>query len=186
MRQNRCSRSAEYANKPRQSNFIASVNGADFLKDDTGSTRFAVIEMEKAADMDKLNEILGWSYDGTGAIEQIEPQKLHQFWLEVKVMYENGAGWQLTDEEVKTIQQINRSFNDNGSWYDYILDALIMKDSLLIDLKDWFNAGDIAQSGEDFRAQDTRQIGKALARLEQDGYLKGEKRNGNRKYYRVI
>ncbi|MEZ6939629.1 VapE domain-containing protein [Aeromonas sp. S12(2024)] len=46
--------------KKRQTSFLATVNGTDFLRDTAGNARFALIELFAAADMDGLNAILGW------------------------------------------------------------------------------------------------------------------------------
>jgi predicted P-loop ATPase len=46
--------------KPRQTHFIATVNGKDFLKNETGSSRFVVLEMAEAANMEDVNRLLGW------------------------------------------------------------------------------------------------------------------------------
>lgn len=168
--------------KPRQTSFIATVNGNEFLKDETGSTRFAVIEMAEPANMEKLNSLLGWYYDGTGSIKQTNPELLRQFWLEVKTMYEQGEGWQLTGEESTKVSLINSNFNDNGSWYNYILGAYIHNDSRFC-IEGWFTAGDFVKAEVDCSARDTAMIGKALKKLAQDGYIATRKAGGNKTLY---
>ena len=49
--------------KPRNTSFIATVNGSGFLRDDTGSSRYAVIELLERIDMATVNNLLGWHYD---------------------------------------------------------------------------------------------------------------------------
>jgi predicted P-loop ATPase len=92
--------------KPRKTHFIASVNGADFLKDETGNSRYGVIEIARPIDMDKVNEILGWEYDGTGSLSQPHPERLKQFWLEVKAMYLGSYGWMLTVAEQRLVSGV--------------------------------------------------------------------------------
>lgn len=170
--------------KMRQTAFIATVNGSEFLKDETGSSRFGVIEMERAADMDKLNHLLGWDYDGTGSIKQPHPELLRQFWLEVKHLYQQGEKWQLDEAEVQALREINSNFNDNGPWYELILDGHINSDCIFFDK--WVAAGDFVKEKDNCTGKDTSMIGKALRRLAADGYLESKKGSGNRTLYRAI
>lgn len=54
--------------KPRQSHFIATVNGTGFLKDLTGNFRYAAIELIGKIDIDRVNQILGWTYKLSGSL----------------------------------------------------------------------------------------------------------------------
>ncbi|EJG0972748.1 TPA: hypothetical protein NKS71_001888 [Vibrio parahaemolyticus] len=65
--------------KNRQSLLIATVNGQDILKDRTGNMRFGVIELSEPIDMDTVNEILGWEFNGTGSLRHNNPELLRQF-----------------------------------------------------------------------------------------------------------
>lgn len=78
--------------KPRQTVFIATVNEAEFLKDTTGNSRFATIELTGSINMDRVNELLGYQWNN-GRLKRTEPEKLSQFWLEVKHYYESGESW---------------------------------------------------------------------------------------------
>ena len=168
--------------KPRQTHFIATVNGKDFLKDETGSSRFVVLEMTEPANMEEVNRLLGWQYDGTGATKHIKPELLKQFWLEVKVLYETGYGWMLSDDETKMASEASDKFNDKGSWYDYILGEYIRHNKVNVSLG-WFAAGEMVSRDPKMAAKDTRLIGKALAQLERDGLIDGKTVAGNRKLY---
>ncbi len=168
--------------KPRQTHFIATVNGKDFLKDETGSSRFVVLEMTGPANMEEVNRLLGWQYDGTGATKHIKPELLKQFWLEVKMLYETGYGWMLSDDETKMASEANEKFNDKGSWYDYILGEYIRHNKVDFSLG-WFAAGELVSRDQKMAARDTRLIGKALAQLERDGLVDGKTVAGNRKLY---
>jgi len=169
--------------KPRQTHFIATVNGNDFLKDETGSSRFAVIEMQSTCDMDTLNTLLGWCYDGTGSIKQTNPARLKQFWLEVKHLYDNGQGWQLTENEALRLSAINSAFNDNGSWYDYILGSYVSSPSRF-SVIDWFTSGDFVKTEDKISVRETKLIGKALSKLASEGHIEKKKGNGNKTLYR--
>lgn len=169
--------------KPRQTHFIATVNGKDFLKDETGSMRYVVLEMTEAANMEEVNRILGWQYDGTGSTKQLKPELLKQFWLEVKALYESGFGWMLSDDAIKMASVANEQFNDKGSWYDYILGEYIRPDNGVNFMWSWFSAGEMVSRDQKMAARDTRLIGKALAQLERDGLLEGKIAAGNRKLY---
>lgn len=169
--------------KPRQTHFIATVNGKDFLKDETGSSRFVVLEMTEAANMDEVNRLLGWQYDGTGSTKQVNPELLKQFWLEVKVLYESGYGWMLSGDEIKMASAANEQFNDKGSWYDYILGEYLGADRKVSFFPRWFSAGELVNNDKKLASRDTRLIGKALAQLERDGFVDGKIASGNRKLY---
>lgn len=95
--------------KKRQTTFIATVNGTDFLRDETGSSRYGVIELTAPIDMEQVNQLLGWSYNGS-QIRLVEPARLKQFWLEVRYLYEQGASWHLTPEEQKLLTSINSHY----------------------------------------------------------------------------
>ncbi len=170
--------------KPRQTHFIATVNGENFLKDETGSSRFFVLSMEEAADMDRLNEILGWHYDGTGSIQQTNPELLKQFWLEVKHMYDSSYGWMLSDEEIKLAQGINEPYNDKGSWYEYIRDKYVegYRHDVMIHHK-WFVAGHLVDIDDNLNSQNTSMIGKALGRLADEGLIERRKGRSNKTEY---
>jgi predicted P-loop ATPase len=169
--------------KPRQTHFIATVNGKDFLKDETGSSRFVVLEMSEAANMEEVNRLLGWHYDGTGSTKQVIPELLKQFWLEVKALYESGYGWMLSDDEIKMASEANEQFNDKGSWYDYILGEYLGDDRKVSFLPRWFSAAQIVSGDSKLAGKDTKLIGKALAQLERDGFLNGKVAAGNCKLY---
>lgn len=169
--------------KPRQSHFIATVNGKDFLKDETGSSRFVVLEMMEAANMEELNRLLGWHYDGTGSTNQVKPELLKQFWLEVKMLYECGYGWMLSEDETKMASAANEPFNDKGSWYEYILGEYIRENRVDFSLG-WFSSGGLVNQDTKLSGRDTRLIGKALAQLERDGLIDGKKGSSNQKLYR--
>lgn len=83
--------------RPRRTSFIATVNPAEFLRDDTGSRRWWVIHVDK---IDRTR-LLGLS------IEWIE-----QMWAQVyKQMYcTNMNGFRLTDGERQLLQQQNAQF----------------------------------------------------------------------------
>jgi predicted P-loop ATPase len=168
--------------KPRQTHFIATVNGKDFLKDETGSSRFVVLEMTEAANMEEVNRLLGWQYDGTGSTKQVKPELLKQFWLEVKMLYESGYGWMLSEDETKMASAANEPFNAKDSWYVYILGEYIRNDRFDFSLG-WFSAGELVSKDQKMSGRDTRLIGKALARLERDGLVDGKTVAGNRKLY---
>lgn len=166
--------------KPRQTHLIASVNGGNFLKDETGSSRFVVLAMSKPASMDKLNTILGWHYDGTGSIRQPEPELLKQFWLEVKSLYLSGYGWMLSEKEINLAQGINESFNDKGSWYDYLRDNYVKDNTHSYD---WISAGELVDSDKKLSSRETALVGKALRKLADEGFIQSRKGRANKTEY---
>jgi predicted P-loop ATPase len=170
--------------KPRQTHFIATVNGDNFLKDETGSSRFVVLAMAKAANMDQLNTILGWNFDGTGAIKQPKPELIQQFWQEVKAMYLNGFGWMLTDEETALAQSINESYNDKGSWYDYIRDQYVSGEAFSDNSStNWVTAGELVKDDKKLSSRETGLVGKALSKLASEELIQMRKGRSNRTEY---
>ncbi|WP_338364649.1 VapE domain-containing protein [uncultured Pseudoalteromonas sp.] len=181
--------------KPRQTHFIATVNGSEFLKDETGSSRFAVIEMEQAANMNKLNELLGWHYDGTGSLKQIDESQLKQFWLEVKQLYLDGHGWMLKDHHLEQIALVNDSYQDKGFAYGYIYDNYIAPASMIdfaneIDrpqcINGWFTAGELTYEDKKLSSHSRIIVGKALTQLSREGFLELKKAGGNKTRYKLI
>ncbi|ODS14598.1 hypothetical protein BCD66_08385 [Pseudoalteromonas tetraodonis] len=181
--------------KPRQTCFIATVNDRDFLKDSTGSTRFAVLELAKAIDMDTLNSLLGWSFYGTGAIKQTDPEQLHQFWLEVKKLYLDGYGWALSDATQENTLSVNDKFQDKGFAYNHIFDNYIAPESK-IDLPQnverptcingWFRAGELIAEDRKFQSNHQRAVGMALRLLAEEGFIESKKVRGNGTAYKII
>jgi predicted P-loop ATPase len=111
--------------KPRQTNIIATVNRTDFLKDETGNSRYAVIRLTAPTDMDTLNRLLGWEYLPTGELVMVDKEQLIQFWLEAKyLLFEEKFGWMLTGDEIELVKQQSEQFVDKGNWYAVIEDHL--------------------------------------------------------------
>jgi len=170
--------------KPRQTHFIATVNGDSFLKDETGSSRFVVLAMSKAADMDTLNSILGWSFTGTGAINLTQPELLHQFWLEVKALYDSGHGWMLTQEEQEMAKSVNDPYNDKGALYDYLRDHFAKEtENLTREELNWLTAGELVKNDRKLSAHQVALIGKALKKLASEGVIPSRKGRANRTEY---
>lgn len=170
--------------KPRQTHFIATVNGGNFLKDETGSSRFVVLEMNKSADMDSLNKALGWHYDGTGSLKQVESELLKQFWLEVKELYKSGYGWMLSGDEIKLAQSINEPFNNKGHFYEYLKGKYLKDNNFRNDRLSWFTSGELIDSDDNLAARETSHVGIALTKLHDEGLIERRKRRGNKTEYR--
>lgn len=166
--------------KQRQTSLIATVNGTDFLKDETGSSRYAVIELDEAINIDELNKLLGWSYQN-GRIRLASPELLKQFWLEIKDYYDHGHSWNLSHEQVKSISVTNEQHTDKGNYYEFLLERYVCVDDDVIEIR-YFKAGEICQlEGIDKRF--VRQVGQALKRLASEGKIETEKRRSNATYY---
>ncbi len=167
--------------KPRQTNFIASVNGDSFLKDDTGSARYAVLVMTGAPDMDTLNDLLGWHWN-EGKLRQVNPDNLRQFWLEIKADYDAGKGWMLTKDELKQTTAINADFQDKGTWYQWAYERFAGNYDSTVG--DWLMAADIC-ARYDLGRSNTAKLGRALTMLANERHIKLKKGSGNRTYYLV-
>lgn len=167
--------------KPRQTNFIASVNGDSFLKDDTGSARYAVLVMTDAPDMDTLNDLLGWNWN-EGKLRLVNPDNLRQFWLEIKADYDAGNGWMLTDEELKRTTSINAEFQDKGCWYQWVYERFAGGGDS--SAGEWLPSADIC-ARYDIGRKNTAPLGKALTLLVKEGHIKMKKGSGNKTLYFV-
>ena len=174
--------------KPRQTHFIASVNGSDFLKDETGNSRYVVIEMEKAASIDMLNTILGWHYSSNGSLKLLKPELLKQFWLEVKSLYKSDYGWNLSEQELKVASSINDDFTDKGNLYEYIYGHYLSIDDDKYDKNmKWLTAGELIHYDINLQANQAGNVGKALKKLAKEGKIKMKtERSNSTKYYLPI
>lgn len=171
--------------KPRKTLFIASVNGTDFLKDETGNSRYGVVEIGEPISLDKINELLGWHYDGSGSISQTNPEKLKQFWLEVKTMYQNGYGWMLTPAEQRLVSGVTEQYNDKGDWYHILFDTFVDVPESKYRKAEWLTSTDACQYLGEMK-QRSRPIGKALTRLANEGLIEERVNRGKKQYLLVV
>ena len=167
--------------KPRQTHFIASVNGDAFLKDDTGSARYAVLVMTGEPDMDALNDLLGWHWN-EGKLRLVNPDNLRQFWLEIKADYDSGEGWMLTKDELKQTTAINADFQDKGTWYQWAYERFAGKPETAS--HDWRTAADVC-SLYGHGSHNTKAVGRALALLAKEGHIKMKEGRSRIKLYYV-
>ncbi|MCX4041388.1 ATPase [Aeromonas hydrophila] len=164
--------------KPRQTSFIGTVNGSEFLKDQTGNTRFAVIEMAEPATIEFLNCYLGWEWKA-GRITLVEPEQLRQFWLQVKTLYDAGESWFLDEATSKQAATANENHTDKGAYYAAIVERHIGRPA---HTTAWLTPSAVCKlHGE--RAGLTSQYGKALKRLAEEGLIECRSlRGGSREY----
>lgn len=163
--------------KHRQTSLIGTVNGSDFLNDETGSSRYAVLEMERQADVDAINILLGWTWDN-GRINLTDKNQLNQFWAEVKSLYDQGESWLLDDHEAKKTQAVNGHFDNKGNWYQLIEEQLVNSGYAPV----WQKSSDICTVLE-IQTQHVRMVGKALKRLHEDGKIDSRKCRGRTMEY---
>ncbi|WP_295899458.1 VapE domain-containing protein [uncultured Vibrio sp.] len=168
--------------KRRQTVFIATVNGTDFFRDDTGSTRYAVIELDKPIDLEGVNVLLGWRYDN-GRLTLDKPEKLKQFWLEVKSLYDSGETWELTDLERDAVAQVNKVHDFKGNWYELLCDKFIEVDMTARNFE-WMTATDVCGYCEISKSH-VREVGKALKKLEGDDLIESKKGRANKTFYKL-
>ena len=165
--------------KERQTNLIATVNGTDFLKDETGNTRYAVIELVGETDMYMLNKILGWEYKETGELTLKEPENLRQFWLEVKhkFMVEHHP-WMLSPEIQAQVSQESAQYVNKGNWYNVLNDHI---EECTGKAREWLSTKQVC---EHINADPSKGsvIGKALNQLAKDGKVDKKMLNGSNRY----
>ncbi|PJC86010.1 virulence-associated E family protein [Vibrio sp. HA2012] len=169
--------------KNRQTLFIATVNGTEFLRDETGSSRYAVIELDKPVDMDCVNQLLGWEYQN-GRVVQTHPEELQQLWLEVKALYEAGESWMLTEAELQLTQEANKIHNFKPNWQVVLEDRFIGVEETSVRNYEWMTATDVCLYC-DIAKNNVRAIGKALAAMAKDGHIEKKSGRANKTLYRL-
>lgn len=168
--------------KPRQTLFIATVNGTDFFRDETGSSRYAVIELAERVDMDRVNDILGWDYDN-GRLTLIEPYRLKQFWLEAYQLYKAGESWELSEDELAMAAEANKSHDFKSSYYEILRDKFIDVD---MDNRSFENMTATAVCEyANIPTSNVRAVGKALKRLVTEGLLESKPGRSNKTLYKM-
>ncbi|MFM5589160.1 VapE domain-containing protein [Aeromonas rivipollensis] len=164
--------------KRRQTCFVGTVNDDHFLRDESGSTRFAVVEMTAPVQLDAVNELLGWSWSG-GRLRHDKPELLRQFWLEVKSLYDAGTGWALTEQEQERACAVNDAFAEKSAQYQCLVEEHIAKPHYG---KRWVAASDVVNlRGE--KSSMVRVWGKALALLAKEGVIDRREGRGRRVEY---
>jgi hypothetical protein len=166
--------------KPRQTSLIATVNGSEFLRDDTGSSRFAVIELEGAVGIEQINSLLGWEFK-SGRLTLIRPELLHQFWLEVKHWFDSGESWHLTGDELKLFKHENDKHVFKNNWRHLLEDKFLDVD-MNVRSMEWLKSSEVCAYC-DVPARNGREIGKALTAMANDGLIEmkeGKGKNINR------
>jgi predicted P-loop ATPase len=165
--------------KPRQTHMIATVNGVEFLRDDTGSTRYAVLSLNGPVDISGLNRLLGWKYEN-GSLTQEHPEELRQFWLEIKHKYESGNGWNLSSDETEQLISVNDTYRALSSHERAIVDHFIATASPNT-IKRWLTPTEVCfKIG--FQPTHAAQIGKALTKLTSEGVIESKPQKHSRVY----
>lgn len=152
--------------KKRQTVFVATVNGNDFLRDETGSSRYGVIELASKVDIEKLNELLGYTYNN-GRLSLASDERLKQFWLEVKHHYDSGASWVLSPEEELALAAINKPYEFKNDIRYLLEDYLSTRSN---EIFKWMSSAE-ACTHLDLRSTDARKVGKALTLMAQEGLI---------------
>lgn len=167
-----------FTEKPRQTAFIATVNGDDFLKDQTGNARFAVIEMAGAADLDRLNELLGCRWDA-GRLSRTDPELLRQFWLEVQADYDAGVSWYLDEATSRQAATANDIHTDKGAHYEAIVDRHLSRQ---MQSARWFTAAELCEYHGEKPTMASR-YGRALKLLAEEERVEARLLRSRRKEY---
>ena len=132
---------------PRRTIFCGSVNGSEFLKDDTGNRRFWTISVSKI----HLNLDINYG----------------KLWAEVFSMKQNGENWYLLQNEIQILQVSNKVF-EAKNYIDTLIEANFYWDS-----KDrfWLKASDIFTVLGAVKELSSTKIGIALKKKNTDSKL---------------
>jgi len=136
--------------------------------------------MAAPADMDKLNELLGWTWNA-GRLELNDPERLRQFWLEVKADYDAGASWYLDEATSKAQAEANDAHTDKGAHYAIIVDRHLARP---MQSARWFTAAELCGYHDEKPAMAGR-YGRALTMLEKEGRIESRPLRARRKEYRL-
>ncbi|WP_368227269.1 VapE domain-containing protein [Aeromonas sp. R1-1] len=170
----------DFTIKPRQTCFIGTVNGTEFLKDQTGNARFAVIEMAEPAMIDNLNWFLGWDWKA-GRITLEQPEQLRQFWLQVKTLYDAGESWFLDNATSQQAATVNEGHTDKGPYYAAIVERHISRPA---HTTVWLTPSAVCKL-HDERTGLTSQYGKALRLIADEGLIKRRAARGRSQEYQI-
>ena len=169
--------------KPRQTSFIATVNVTGFLRDETGSSRYAVIELAAPIDMELVNRTLGWRYDN-GRLSHRHPAELKQFWLQAYELYRSGESWHLTDTELELAAKVNNEHNAKSSYYEAIVERFLIDDPEKY-VWEWVTASEVCKH-INVHVDKNRIVGKELKRLAQEeGAIESKAGRSNTTLYRL-
>lgn len=155
-------------NRPRRTNFCATVNPAEFLVDETGSRRFWVIE-PKRIDLDRLRALT--------------PEWVAQLWRQIYEQYylPDPEGYRLTEDEKAELQRRNRKYNKTIPGEIEIMDSLDWEKP--ISEWKWKKVSDVKNMLYEFRFYDSQKIGRVLAKMAVNDPRIKTKNVSNYKYY---
>ena len=104
----------------RRTIYAGTVNHTEFLKDQTGNSRFWPIEVDDL-DLDTIRIMK-------------EQGEMLQVWKEVEQLYFNGAQWWLTREELEKLEQHNENFREVSGIEQMLLDKFNWDDASRCDM----------------------------------------------------
>lgn len=158
--------------KPRQSVYVGTINQDDFIKDETIRSRFPVLALAGPVHIDEMNEILGWEYDGSIA-KLAEPEKLRQFWLEVRA---TRGSYIIPAEAMAEAREVSERFEDKGSYYVSLQEHIAMtREAGRPD--GWWTSSSVCEMFG-VPVQQNVHIGRALKRLARERFIENKMSNG--------
>ncbi len=98
----RCPYDRASTQAPRKTAFAASVNDAQFLRDETGNRRWWIIETKNIDFEHTIN--------------------MQQVWAQFKHEYDNGAIYYLTRDEINKLHDVNEQYRPESAIYESIMD----------------------------------------------------------------
>ena len=136
--------------RPRRTSFAATVNPADFLRDDTGSRRFWVVP---------LTEV------DIPALLALSDEWLKQLWAQIRGLYDiDNTAFRLTAEHRNTLEARNRAYDKKLPFEVEVMDVL----DFSLPAEQWreLSASDIKRKLAGYNGT-AEQVGRVLKKLMQ-------------------
>lgn len=153
--------------QPRIANFLASTNKVDFLTDETGNVRWLIFEIDSVR------------HDNGGQSGYEKQIDLDKVYGQAFYLLESGFQFQLTSEELKRSERVNKSFLSKGAEAEFI--EKLFSAATEAEHEAFLTATEIAQEivGTTTLAIAPSRVGKALTMLGFPVIRKHSSKSGN-------
>lgn len=133
--------------RPRHTSFCATVNGNEFLKDETGNRRFWTVPV-KSIDLDLMRNLdTAW---------------IRQLWAQTLTFFEsNPQGFRLTQDERRQLEDVNAEHMQPLPYEEEVLNQL----DFALPLEKWTEVSASQIAEQVYPRPDSRHVGRVLSKL---------------------